>query len=270
MRVLKNAKVEAPVNEEYTMVLYSKDDKLSSSRNVGKYFLNNNCPKLANNNVVNTALLNYITTTTTDKKPIINVELQLPPSSFTSNEVSPQTLFACKNRMYGCNWLDSFNKVQQHESTCYAFGCPLGKKVCGWRGTRAAVRNHCKDEHNFNTCVSPVVKMNEILSSGESTFFYVAVSTNNNGSILYFRVCIKLEDIQTTHSSICIAVQYIGNTYKANEHKCLVQFEEPGGKSHAELQLSCSPLSADEDAFKNSRRISLEYLKNCTLIFCIQ
>lgn len=270
MRVLKHAKVEAPVNEDYTMVLYNKDDKLSSSRNVGKYFLDNNSVKLANNNVINTALLNYITTTTIDKKSIVNIELQLPPSSFISNEVSAQALFACKNRMYGCNWLDSFNKIQQHESTCYAFGCPLGKRVCDWRGTRASVRNHCQDAHYFNTCVSPVVKLSEILSSGESTFFYVTATTNSNGSALYFRVCIKLEDVQTTQSSICIAVQYIGNAFKANEHKCFVQFEESDGKSEATMQLMCSPLTADEVAFRNSRRISLRHLEKSTLTFSFQ
>lgn len=195
--------------------------------------------------------------------------LKLPALSLMCGKVTTNTLCVCKNRMFGCNFIKHFDEVQQHERTCFVYGCPLGKRVCGWRGIMDWIPNHCWKKHQFYDSVAPVVNLNEILKSGESTFFYIAV-IKRYGRCLYFRVCIKLEKYKTVVSSMYIAVQCIDDEAdKAKEYVCYADIEKSGIKSLCRLKFCCSRYTLDEDAFENSTDISLKHFRESTFYFSI-
>lgn len=196
------------------------------------------------------------------------LKMSVPPQ--TLSLVCGKIITACKNRMYGCNYIENMDKVKQHEKTCIIYGCPVGKILCDWQGVMHCVEDHCRDDHKFNKQVLPVVKVNEILSLGESILFYPAVIGSERRGYSYFRVCFKFDKIQTTDSSIMyIACQYIGEATLAKKYDCFVDFEERRSKSRGRLQLNCSPFTTEEKAFENSTRILLEHLKGSTLHFRI-
>lgn len=201
------------------------------------------------------------------KKPY---KLKLPTLSLMCGKVTTKTLCVCKNRMFGCNYIKYSDEIREHERTCFVYGCPLGERVCGWRGIMEWITNHCWKQHQLYDSVSPAVKLKEILRSEENTFFYIIVIICS-GRCLYFRVCIKTERIQRAYPSLYIAVQFIDDEAdKAKEYICYADIEKSSGiKFHRRLKFCCSPYTLDEDAFKNCTHIPIKHFRGSTLHFNI-
>lgn len=251
MRVLRNEKVKTRIDQEYTVELCHRDNKLSFTRTISKYFLDSNT-MITNNTVIDVTGLNC-----TDKSSItMNVTLKLLTSSLTSGEITKKTIFVCKNRTYGCNYMSCFDSFQWHQTTCVVLKCPLENYKCDFLCLWNSMINHFKDKHNIKDEVPIVLKLDEILASEKTTIVYAVLKPVCNYSLC--RVCIKLVNIGTADSSMYIAAQYFSKPDRRDSNR-QVLFKDSNGLE-SKISVPFVPFTSEENVFKNSTHIYLEHL----------
>lgn len=267
MKVLMDEK-DASYGDKYEIVLHSHHNggKITFARNVSNYVLNSNFLKVANE-LLDSSLLNYLGRY--DNKITINFELQPSTPTLTSQEsivditINNYVFYPCKNRIYGCDYMNYYPETQKHETTCITYECPLKSQKCTWRGLLDRLENHCLKHHEvaINTLV---VDLKEITPNGKNTFFFLLKSMVHG----LFRVCIKLENYEAADTLMHTVVQFVGGKEDAKNYIFDVRLHD--GCVSSKKSFSCGGFTCDESAFEYCAHFYYDRLKESKANFTVR
>lgn len=268
MRVLTDEK-DVTFGDKYEIVLNSHHNggKITFARNISNYVLNSNFLKVAND-LIDSSLLNYVGRY--DDKVTINFELETPKvPSLTSQEsivdisVNNYVFYPCKNRVYGCGYMNYYPETQKHESTCVTYECPLKSQKCEWRGLMERLESHCLKNHEvaINTLV---VDLKQITPNGKNTFFFLLKSMTYG----LFRVCIRLESYEGIDTLMHTVVQYIGESEEAKN--CIFDIKFHDSSVTNKKSFACGCLTTDDEAFEYCAHFYYDRLKESKASFTVR
>lgn len=259
---------DASFKNKYEIILYPQNNvgKFIFVRNVSNYVLNSNFLKVAND-LLDNSLLDYLRKY--EDKVTINFKLEEPKTQVTSQDnvidisVNNYVFYPCKNRRYGCSYMNYYPETQKHEISCIIYECPLKSQKCDWRGQIYNLENHCLKNHEvaINTLV---INLNEITPNGKNTFFFLLKSMVHG----LFRVCIKLEHYETVDTLMHTVVQYINEKQDAKNYIFDVKLSDATVSS--KKSFACGDFTADEDAFEYCAHFYYDRLKESKAIFSVR
>lgn len=268
MKMLTDENKNVSFEDKYEIVLHSHHNggKITFARNLSNYVLNSNFLRVAND-LLESSLLNYVGRY--DNKVTVNFELPPPKATLTSHEsivdisVNNYVFYPCKNRMYGCNYMNYYRETQKHESTCITYECPLKSQKCSWQGLMDRLENHCLKHHEvaINTFV---INLKEITPNGKNTFFFLLKSMTYG----LFRVCIKLENYEIVDTLMHTVVQFVGEKENAKNYIFDVKLHHSCATNRKSF--SCGQLTSDEDAFDLCAHFHYNRLKESVANFSIR
>lgn len=267
MRVLTDQK-DVSYGDRYEIVLYSANDSgmVTFPRKISNYVLNSNFLRVAND-LIDSNLLKYIGGE--DQKLTIHFKVETPKVTLTHQEsivdvsVSNFVFLPCKNRAYGCNYMNYFPQTQKHEADCATYECPLKSQKCNWRGLMDRLEPHCLKDHEVATNTL-VVDLKEIAPNGKHTFFFLLKS------MVYglFRVCIKIENYEPADTLMHTVVQCLNNTEEVGNYVFEVMLFDSAVSS--KKCFTCGPYTSDEDAFEYCAHFYYDRLKESKANFTVR
>lgn len=267
MKVLTDEK-DVTFGDKYEIILHSHHNggKISFARNISNYVLNSNFLKVAND-LLESSLLSYVGRY--DNKVIINFEVELPKTILKSQEsvvdisANNYVFYPCKNRIYGCGYMNYYPETQNHESVCKIYECPLKSQKCEWKGLMDRLENHCLKNHDvaINTLV---VNLRDVTPNGKNTFFFLLKSMTHG----LFRVCIKLESYEGMDTLMHTVVQCVGEKEDAKNYIFGVKLQD--GVVTNRKSFACGSLTSDEDAFEYCAHFYYDRLKDSVANFTVR
>lgn len=266
MQVLIDDKM-APFGGKYEVVLHTNHNggKITFARNTSNYVLNSNFLKVAGD-LLDSTLLNYVGRH--DDKITINFELKPPETPKTSRDsvidINNYVFYPCKNRIYGCDYMNYYPETQKHESDCVTYECPLKSQKCNWQGLIDRLENHCLKQHDVavNTLV---VDLKEITPNGKNTFFFLLKSMAYG----LFRVCIKLENYEAMDTLMHTVVQCVGER-DGDVNKYVFDVKLYDGCVTSKKSFVCGKFTSDDDAFEYCAHFYYDRLKASKANFTVK
>lgn len=270
LRVLTDEK-DVTFGDKYEIVLNSHHNggKITFARNISNFVLNSNFLKVAND-LIDTSLLSYLGRH--DNKVTLHFDLNLTAKPFrtlTSQDsiidisVNNYVFYPCKNRVFGCDYMNYFPETQKHENTCVTYECPLKSQKCEWRGLMERLENHCLKCHEvaINTLV---VDLKAITPNGKNTFFFLLKCMGHG----LFRVCIKLESYEGADTLMHTVVQCIGAAEEARNYIFNVRLHDSVVTS--KKSFACGPFTSDENAFEYCAHFNYDRLRESKANFTVR
>lgn len=268
MLINENAKSSFSTNYEVTLFSCYSDCKISFPGHMGKFFLDSSMLKAVNNVVINTNDLSNMSKV--DKKLIIAFNVKLaaapPPKDTFVCPINDNYYSACKNRVYGCTFMALYLVTQIHESTCFAYKCPLAPDMCEWRGLMGSFTAHCQEKHKV--AEGPLmVNFQKMKSSEKTTYFYLLHSEVKPNYIQTFRVCVELKE-NFGNIFVRTAVQYVGEAHRAAQYIYHVTFHD--GIISNTKTFDCLPFTCGKETLKYGICFQWDKIENCIALFDVK